>query len=171
MFAGAARPECTGGWRPEQTLVRIVKQDPWEAEVHRWARFLVARSDEELERLAEESTVMGQAEEALKRLSQDWLAQKAAEDRERSEAMHRRLLSRLDAAERGRETAEREREAALQEAVRALAVVARDILRARFGELSTAVEERLAAADADELRAIAVRAASAPSIEDALGNA
>lgn len=175
------------------------QDDPWEAEVNRWARFLVAQSDEELERLAEESAVMGQAEEALKRLSQDWLAQKAAEDRERSEAMHRRLLSRLDTAERGRETAEREREAAereretaerereaaerereaaerereaaLQEAVRALAVVARDILRARFGELPTAVEERLAAANADELRAIAVRAASAPALEDALGDA
>ncbi len=53
----------------------------------RWARFFRARSDGELQSIADEDAIMTQAKTALEELSQDDLARQLAEDRRRAEVI------------------------------------------------------------------------------------
>jgi predicted transposase/invertase (TIGR01784 family) len=66
----------------------------------RWARFLVAQSDAELEALAQEDPIMQSAKQALEELSQDPLAARLA--RERADSLKLYEMSLLRAAREGR---------------------------------------------------------------------
>jgi hypothetical protein len=63
------------------------------AKLERWARFLRAQSDEELEELAREDPMMMTAKDVLQELSSDPTAQRLARERETSELMHRHLIN------------------------------------------------------------------------------
>lgn len=77
--------------------------------VVKWGRFLAARSDEELEQIAMNDPIFGEAKEALEELSQDPRARQIAEERWRGEVNYRLTIAkerregRAEGREEGRE--------------------------------------------------------------------
>lgn len=114
-----------------------------QARLERWARFLRARSPEELELLASEDAIMNTARNALERLSLDPEAQRLAEERETALLMHQHLMA--SAREAGEARGEVKGEAkGLRRAV---------LLVCQFLgiELDAAKERRLAELDLEQL--------------------
>ncbi len=73
---------------PKLALARADRQ----ARLHRWARFLQARTVVELEELAERDAIMSAAKDALNEISSDPTAQRLARERETAVLMQRHLL-------------------------------------------------------------------------------
>lgn len=67
--------------------------DGSDARLTRWARFLLAQTDEELDALAHEDPIMTLARTTLEELSADPKAQRLAREREDAEFMHRYLIN------------------------------------------------------------------------------
>lgn len=117
-----------------------------QAKLERWARFLRARTEEELEVLAQEDPTMTAAKHALEELSSDPEAQRLARDRETAVLMHRHLLasSRNDGQS---------------------ALLGR-ILVSKFGEIPEWAQDRLRNASSGELETWADRILVASSVEE-----
>lgn len=114
--------------------------------VVKWGKFLAARSDEELEQVAMNDPIFGEAKEALEELSQDPRARQIAEERWRGEVNYRLTMAkeRREGREEGREEG---RTTALRETVERLC----QRLELRITE---AASERLQAANPAEVQAI-----------------
>ena len=123
------------------------------SEVTRWARFFVARTQQELQALAAESATMEEAKNTLDELSNDRHARWAAEDRARSQATYRARLDK--AAADGRSEG---RLAGRQQMLL-------EVLTQRFGELPLWVQQRVEAATTIALSDLAAGAVSEPTVE------
>ncbi|HYQ29197.1 MAG TPA: PD-(D/E)XK nuclease family transposase [Polyangiaceae bacterium] len=112
-----------------------------------WAKFLSAKADEELEKLAMEHPVLKRAKAALDRLSADEVARLQAEHREMA------LLTYEAGIAAAREEAEQEgRTAGIQEGRTAgTSEVLLRLLTVKFGPQPANVAERLAGASQEEL--------------------
>jgi predicted transposase/invertase (TIGR01784 family) len=143
-----------------------------EHEVLRWARFLVARSDDELSRLATEDPIMQAAKDALVTLSDDPEASRLARERAENiklyelELAANRLEARRQGLEEGRiEGLEEGRIEGLEEGriEGLLRSVSRHLIK-RFGPLPESAERVLAGASAAELERIDEAVFDAPSL-------
>jgi predicted transposase/invertase (TIGR01784 family) len=123
------------------------------ARVHRWARFLTAQNDGELDQLASEDPMMFLARRTLDHLSQDPEAQRRADERADAIKLHRiDLLSvRLEAEARG-------------EAKGRVELLLK-LLGLRFGRLSESTCSRIAAASIEQIDRWAERVLTAPSLD------
>jgi predicted transposase/invertase (TIGR01784 family) len=119
-----------------------------DAQVERWARFLVARDDADYEQLASEDPMMAKAKEALDELSQDPAVHRMA--RERADAIK---LYELDLAAC---RAEGEAKLLLKQ------------LGLRFGPLSDVTRARVQAATVEQLETWGERILSAATLDDVL---
>jgi len=128
-----------------------------QARLERWARFLTARTVEDLEDLAREDATMIVAKNALEELSLDSEAQRLARERETAVLVHRHLLS--SSMERGRAEGRQEGQAAMLERM----------LTKKFGAAPAWVQDRLRNATAAELDTWADRILVADSIETVFG--
>ena len=116
--------------------------------VHRWARFLTATSDEELEQLASEDPIMSLAKQTLEALSQDPDVLRLIREREDSRALYRIDLAtskRLGKAE-----------------------LLLDQLCERFGPPSDVTRARITSATSKQLDAWAKRILTAATLDDVL---
>lgn len=143
-------------------LPRLVARDTAREEpLARWVRFLTTSDPEELERLTMADPLIRKAEERLETFSADPATRQLAADRERGLVMYHHTLAvehrrgREEGRAEGREEGER----------RALETV----LVARFGPLGDAQRGLLDGASSEQLRAWLVAAATAPSLDEALG--
>ena len=126
-----------------------------------WAKFLSAKADEELEKLAMEHPVLKRAKAALDRLSADEVARLQAEHREMA------LLTYEAGIAAAREEAEQEgRTAGIQEGRTAgTSEVLLRLLTVKFGPQPANVAERLAGASQEELLRWSERLLSAETLE------
>lgn len=123
-----------------------------DARVHRWARFLIATSDEELEQLASEDPIMSLAKQTLEELSQDPDVGRLAREREEARALYQ-----IDLATSKRlGKAEGKAELLLEQ------------LGERFGPPSDATRARIASATSEQLHAWAKRILTAATLDDVL---
>lgn len=120
------------------------------ARVHRWARFLTARSDAELDQLASEDPIMSLAQRTLHHVSQDPEVQRRADERADAYKLYQidLLTVRLEGEARGR------------------AELLLKLLGLRFGPLSDAVRMRVATAKIEQIDRWAERVLSARSLDD-----
>jgi predicted transposase/invertase (TIGR01784 family) len=123
----------------------------------RWGRFFAAERDEERQRMATEDPMIAEAQRVLSDLSADPEARELA--RLREDARRNVIAYATEAREEGR-TEGRE------EARDAMARVLEQMLRVKFGELSTEVSERILAANLPELQAMFGRVLSANRLEE-----
>jgi predicted transposase/invertase (TIGR01784 family) len=155
-----------------------------EAGVLRWARFLVARNEEELTRLAAEDPIMDSAKNVLQQLSRDPAAARLARDRADGAKFYKMDLaaSRREGVEEGREAGVKEgreagvkegREAGVKEGheegvaetLRASVVL---LLTKRFGPLPESAERVLATADTSALQRMLKAIFELRSVDEAL---
>lgn len=124
--------------------------------VHRWARFLMAQTDEELEQLAEEDPSMSLAKKTLEALSQDPTVCRLAREREDALALYR-----IDLA-----TSRRLGE---QEGLRdGKATLLLKLLGKCFGPPSEATLARVAAATPEQLDTWAERMLTVKALDEVL---
>ncbi|MEX1369429.1 MAG: Rpn family recombination-promoting nuclease/putative transposase [Nannocystaceae bacterium] len=122
--------------------------------VERWGRFLTARNDAELLRLASEDPIMTTAKDTLDDLSQDPAAHRLA--RERSDA---KKLYRLDLlASEAKGEARGEAKVLLKQ------------LTLRFGPLPESTRARIESATIEQLDAWTERVLTAPTLDEVLGD-
>jgi predicted transposase/invertase (TIGR01784 family) len=125
-------------------------------QVERWARFLTATSDAELDQLAAEDPIMTIAKDALDQLSQDPATHRLA--RERADAIK---LYQIELAAYGRQArAEGEAKGEAKLLLKQLGL--------RFGPLSDAIRAQVAAASIDQLDTWAERILTATALDDVL---
>jgi predicted transposase/invertase (TIGR01784 family) len=113
-----------------------------QARLEKWARFLRARTTEELEAVANEDPIMTAAKHTLEELSDDPNAQRLARDREISVLMHRHLLAA--SAEEGEARGE----------ARGLLIAIRSLCSVLGIALDPAKVERLSTLDTEQLSAL-----------------
>jgi predicted transposase/invertase (TIGR01784 family) len=119
-----------------------------DARVHRWAHFLTATSDEELEQLASEDPIMSLAKQTLEALSQDPDVRRLVREREDSRALYQIDLAtskRLGKAE-----------------------LLTELLGERFGPPSDATRARIGSATSEQLDAWVKRILTAATLDDVL---
>lgn len=138
------------------------------ARVERWARFLLAKTDEEFERLAREDPVMQTAKQTLDALSMDPDARRLAQEREDSMKLYRMSLVVSEA--KGREEGRREgREVGRAKGRReGRAEVLLELLGLRFGPLPEEVGATVESATRAQLDTWIARILTAPSLEAVL---
>jgi hypothetical protein len=142
----------------------------YDAQVERWARFLTARDDGELERLAAEDPIMTLAKDTLVQLSQDpelhWLAR----DREIGEWLYDNDLavSRADGEAAGEARGESRGES--RGLVKGQANLLLKQLGLRFGPPSAATRAHVESATAEQLDTWAERVLTAQSIDEVLAS-
>lgn len=121
-----------------------------DARVHRWARFLVARDEAELHRLASEDPIMRLAKETLDTLSQDPMARRLARDREDSIWFYKMHLaaSRAEGEAHGR-----------------AALLLRQ-LGLRFGALPEAIRARVEGAKPEQIESWGERVLTAGTLDE-----
>jgi hypothetical protein len=118
--------------------------------VERWARFLMAQDDAELDRLASEDPIMALARETLDKLSQDPETRRLAREREDSLQLYDMHLAASHAQGR--------------------ASVLLELLALRFGPLSAATRARVETATTAELDAWVQRVLTAATLDAVLAS-
>lgn len=124
----------------------------YDLKVERWARFLMAESDAELDQLASEDPIMALAKQTLEQISQDPVTRRLAQEREDSLALYRMHL----VASRAEGRAEGEAHVLLK------------LLGQRFGPLSEASRTQIAKATVAQLDAWVERVLTATTIDEVL---
>jgi predicted transposase/invertase (TIGR01784 family) len=138
----------------------------YDAKVHRWARFLVARDDAEFDRLASEDPIMSIAKQTLEQLSLDPATRRLAREREDSLRLYRMHLaaSRVEGETEGEAKGRAEGEA------KGRAALLLKQLGLRFGHLGPATRERVEAASVEQLDGWAERVLTAETLDEALAS-
>ena len=125
-----------------------VRPTGYAARVHRWARFLTARSDAELDQFVSEDPIMSLARNTLDQLSQDPEAQRRADEREDARKLH--LIDMLS----------------VEVKVRVELLLMQ--LGRRFGPLSSLTRARVATASIEQLDLWAERVLDASTLDEVL---
>jgi predicted transposase/invertase (TIGR01784 family) len=131
-----------------------------DARVHRWARFFMAQSDEELEQLAAEDPIMSLAKETLEALSQDPTVCRLAQEREDALALYR--IDLATSKRLGKTEGLREGKAAGK------SDLLLKQLGVRFGPPPEATRARLATATPEQLDTWAERVLTATTLDEVL---
>lgn len=125
-----------------------VRPTGYAARVHRWARFLTARSDAELDQFVSEDPIMSLARNTLDQLSQDPEAQRRADEREDARKLH--LIDMLSVEVKVR-----------------VELLLKQLGR-RFGPLSSLTRARVATASIEQLDLWAERVLDASTLDEVL---
>lgn len=143
-----------------------VSAPPAERMVHLWARFLAARTDKERHALAEQDPIMATATDTLERISADPDLVRRAEERELSKFFYESSL--VNAEQRGKAEGrlEGKAEGRLEGKAEGKAELLVGLLRAKFGELPTAIEGRILRASDEEFRTWSGRVLAANSLDE-----
>ena len=144
--------------------------------VHRWARFFMAQSDEELEQLAAEDPTMSLAKETLEALSQDPTICRLAREREDALALYRidlatnKRLGKAEGLHEGKEEGLREGKAAgLREGLReGKAALLLKQLALRFGPPSENTRAIVSTASPEQLDTWAERILTVATLDEVL---
>ncbi|MCA9711531.1 MAG: Rpn family recombination-promoting nuclease/putative transposase [Myxococcales bacterium] len=140
--------------------------------VERWARFFLARDDDELDGLAAEDPIMATAKETLDQLSLDPTARRLAREREDALKLYQMHLaaSRAEGEAKGRTEGEAKgrTEGEAEGEHRGRAGLLLKLLALRFGPVSASTRARIEAATLEQLDAWAERVLSAATLDDVL---
>ena len=130
----------------------------YDAQVRRWARFLTARSDAELDKLASETRIMSLAKHTLEQLSQDPEARYLAREREDAIMLykHELAVTRVKAEAKGHRKGRKE----------GRVEVLLELLTVRFGRFSSTVRARIEAATAEQLSVWTKRLLTARTLDE-----
>jgi predicted transposase/invertase (TIGR01784 family) len=137
----------------EQSSLSPSPANRYDAQVARWARFLTARDDAELEQLASENRIMSLAKETLEQLSQDPEVRRLARERADEIKLYNMdiAVTRAEGRQEGRKEARAE--------------VLLKLLGLRFGRLSKATRARVQAAAPNQLDTWIERVLTAQTID------
>jgi len=124
----------------------------YDARVGRWARFLLAKTDAEFDRLASEDPVMRVAKESLEQLSLDPETRRRVREREDSLKLYEMSLAASEARGEARGKAE----------------VLLKLLQLRFGSLSETTRARVQSATPEQLDAWVDEVLRARTLDDVL---
>lgn len=124
--------------------------------LYRWSRFLLARTEEEFERLSKEDPVMSTAKKSLEELSADDEVRLKAYERETALRAHLHTIAAERAEGEAKGRVEGQREMLIRQ------------LTKRFGELPSWATERVGHASAEQLEAYLDAVLTASSLETAL---
>ena len=123
-----------------------------DARVHRWARFLTASSDAELDQLASEDPIMSLAKQTLEALSQDPATHRLVREREEAIKLYRidLVTSKAEGLLEGK------------------AELLLKLLAIRFGPLPEPTRARITAATTEQIDTWAERMLTASTLDEVL---
>ena len=127
-----------------------------DARVHRWARFLTASSDAELDQLASEDPIMSLAKQTLEALSQDPATHRLVREREEAIKLYRIDLVTSKA------------EGLLEGKAEGKAELLLKLLAIRFGPLPEPTRARITAATTEQIDTWAERMLTASTLDEVL---
>lgn len=147
----ALSPSPSPPWSPSSPLspADVTRYD---VQAHRWARFLTARSDAELDQLASEDPIMALAKQTLDTISEDPETRRRAQEREDAIRLYEFDIAanRAEAASQG------------------MSQIVLKQLGLRFGPPSAATRARVEAATREQLEAWAERILTAQTLDEVL---